>query len=367
MAVDCVRSSYASLVERVLDGYSRSLCGAGPADAAVEGAADLRRFFAEWYATMAQAPEAYGLPIAPDDYLEEGEPSDSEHRQEVSGKFKKLHDTIGYGLELLLLAGAKGVDAGETLILSGPDYTQFMAKHPKIKRRMMAGMALAGLEVTEGDGALRLRSGRHPRMFAALPVLAHGCLQQPNQQLAMFHFSRCDMRAQTPDYSPDPAELYACFGPADRARLLDLHQYMLSLGHKTAFQFNAPHHGWEVQYQGDRKIKSSPILHVEYSSRLKDLLNLRLKCVSSSRIVPLVEQRGQAFQEDFFRRTFKCRSDEGCSWCSTRKGMGPAVLNYQGGEHVICWYTRPDTPLGDDTALGLVKEYVAMHQQLGQG
>jgi len=65
----------------------------------------------------------------------------------------------------------------------------------------------------------------------------------------------------------------------------------------------------------------------------------------------------------FFRRTNRCSGDS-CGWCKTRKGLGPSVLTYQGNQHVICWYTKPETPFEDDTAVDLVKQYEAMHGML---
>lgn|GEM_PF-1744261 len=353
---------YRTLAERVASAYARSVSGLGPPGDVPEGSGDLLEFCGEWYRQMAEQPEAFGLPVGGDMVTEPGEGHESEHRQEVQAKVRKVQEIIGHGLTFLYLAGRQGRLSGESLVMDRAAYVEFLAKQPKIKRRMLDGMALGGLEIKDLADGVTISNRRYPRMMPALAYLAQICSQQPKEQEALFHFSRCDFSAKAPGHCPEAPDLYRMFTSDDRERLLEVHRHLSSLGYRTKFQVNP--HGWEVQYQGSRKIKSSPLLHVECSMRFGDHPHLRLKCVSSARIVPLVEQEGPALQADFRHRIYKCRRDEGCDWCQSRKGMGPSVFTYDGEQHLICWYTRPDTALSDDAAVEMVKAYADLHERL---
>jgi hypothetical protein len=354
--------TYSSLSQRVADAFARSLSRLEAANALPEGAAALHAFFAEWYREMATSPEGFGLPVTEDLCIDDAENRDKGRKAEISRRVKKIRESIGYGLELLLLAGTAGRLRDDAMVLSAADWTAYLASGSRPRRAMLRGLARVGLAVTETSEYTMLRNDAHPGMMPTLRSLVQGCSQVSDASVALFHLARCDFRAQTRDYQPGVADLYRVFSPDEYERLMTLHRYFLANGYGFALYLHDIH-GWEVKYQGDRKVKSTPFFHVEYSVRRRNPLCPRLKCAAAHRIIPLVEGRPQPLQDAFFRRVYHCRGDA-CGWCRNQKTLRPSPLQYRGEQHIVCWYLNPDLAPLDDAAVDLVKEFAEMHAEL---
>jgi hypothetical protein len=137
---------------------------------------------------------------------------------------------------------------------------------------------------------------------------------------------------------------------------------MTSLNYKPEYQYYGMS-GWEVQYQGRKEVKASPLLRIEYSERYLNQLRVGIKCASTNRLAPLFSQQPVFLQEDFFKRAYGCQGEK-CNWCASKKNLGPSVLEFNGESRTVCWYSNPDVVDLDDQAVKLIEQYVVMHEQL---
>ena len=147
--------------------------------------------------------------------------------------------------------------------------------------------------------------------------------------------------------------------------MAQLHEFFLGLGYKPEFKIYGIF-GWEVQYQGKRQIKASPLLRIEYSERYQNPLQLGIKCVSSNRLTPFIPQASELLQQDFARRVYRCNGDK-CGWCKNRKGMGPSDFEFGGEKRTICWYVPSDFEEINDDTPRLIQEYALLHEKLAEG
>jgi hypothetical protein len=169
------------------------------------------------------------------------------------------------------------------------------------------------------------------------------------------------LRALQSGYDPAVLDLYRIFSPSEYAHLTELHEFFTGLGYQTSLQVGV--NNWVVKYQGNRKVKGSPLFQVEYQERFTNPLCVHIKCASANRIITLLPRHSQALQDDFFKRSLRCRA-EACNWCQNRKGMGPSTLVYAGQEYPTCWYVLPDVRKLTGESVALIKEYALMHEEL---
>jgi hypothetical protein len=190
--------------------------------------------------------------------------------------------------------------------------------------------------------------------------LAQACAANSDVKDGRFNFARCDFQALQPGYKVQALDIYRVFPAADYAHLEDLHRFFSERGYKVEVNHNDVH-GWEVTYQGDKKIKASPLFEVHYSERFYTPRRLSIKCASTSRIVPVLEQQPEILQEDFSKRVIRCGD---CGWCKNSKILGPTEYTYKGETFNICWYSFPDVyDLGPET-VRLIQQYALMHESL---
>jgi hypothetical protein len=329
---------------------------------------DLHAFFQAFYQRMFDAPAEFGLPTTPDDCITGEEKNGTEKKAEMNRKLEKPRDMIRAGIEFLMLAGQKGRLAedgcisGRSLALDLSEYSGFVQKS-KNKKQFFKGFPGAGLEMTESGETLTLTCPRFPAMFLALKTLAEACAQSPDPRLARYNFGRCDFRALDPHFHLSALDLFRVFNLPDYERAARLDAYFSERGYKPIFQIYE-NFGWEVQYQGKRSAKGSPLLRIEYSERFKIPLRVNIKCASSDRLLPLLPQQPRFLQEDFSRRVFNCGGDS-CGWCKSRKNLGPSVYEFDGVQRTICWFSNQDmAELNDDTEQ-LIHQYAEMHEALG--
>jgi hypothetical protein len=164
------------------------------------------------------------------------------------------------------------------------------------------------------------------------------------------------------NHIPSALDLYRMFIPEDFERVRELDEFLAQLDYKPVFQIYGAH-GWEVQYQGKRKIKTSPLVRIEYSERHRNPLRVNIKCASTNRLIPLIYQQPERLRADFLGRTYECQ-DDACGWCRNKKSLGPSVYDYDGERRSICWYTNPDFSSFDDSSVALIEEYAIFHEQL---
>ena len=355
------RGTYPTISHRVAAGYLRFLadCPSGAAQNEQESKTrqDLHGFFSAFYASLYQQPDLFGLPLRPDDCIEEDQLHEKEKKQDVTAKMKAPKEQVTRGLDFLLAAGVDGHLDGDSLVLAEGSQA---IKQSKIGRKFLQGLETAGLTVATADERVTLHNSRFPAMMPALQVLANACARYPRHQETLFHFARCDFRALQPGFCPQPMDFYRETAGADLPRLTVLHEFFTGLGYHTIYGVSEPFY-WSVEYQGDRKIKATPLLQVEYQERFRNPVRVFIKCVSSGRLAALLPHQSQALQDDFMRRDGPCQE---CGWCHNNKTLGPVVVQYKGEEKTICWYSFAEVPNFDDRSVELLQEYARMHAEL---
>jgi hypothetical protein len=320
---------------------------------------DLHAFYQALYQAMMDDPASFGLSTTPDDALSDHEENMTQRKQELNLKLKKPRELIAKALEFLMLAGVKGALTGQGLVLAEAEYFAFIGKSKPLKI-LLAGMESAGLAIRIEDGNAVLSSTRFPKMFLALKSLAQACAANNDVKDGKFNFARCDFQVLQPGYKVQALDVYRVFLDADYTRLEDLHRFFTERAYKDEVKDNDVH-GWEVTYQGDKKIKASPLFEVHYSERFSTPLRLSIKCASSGRIVPVLAQQPELLQDDFRKRVIRCGD---CGWCKNSKILGPTEYTYKEETFNICWYSFPDIyDLGPET-VELIQQYALMHEAL---
>jgi len=363
MNTDGNHGNYPTISHRVAAGYLKFLVsypsGGAQRDEDERARLDLHGFFSAFYEKLYQQPDLFGLPLKEDDCIEEDEPHQKEKKQEVTAKLRKPKEMVAHGLDFLARAGTDGQLVGDDLVL---DQGSQLIKQTKVGRKFLQGLESAGLAVVFENDRVTLQNRRFPAMMLALQALANACTQYPRQQENQFYFARCDFRALEPGYCPEAMDLYRESAGEDLPRLTTLHEFFTGQGYRTLRGVSEPFF-WIVQYQGDRKIKSTPLLQVEYQERYRNPLRVSIKCASTGRIAALLPHQSQALQDDFMRRANLCRGDE-CGWCRNNKNLGPTEVQYKGEEKTLCWYSYPDVRRFDDRSVELIQEYALMHAEL---
>jgi len=368
--------TFTSLAQRAASSYLRALAPA-PEDAAPARRA-LRAFFGAFYQALFDDPARFGLPIEPDDCITGAEKDRTQKMAYLNRRLQKPRDLIASGLNWLMQVGSAGrltaasPAQGQALLLGEADYAALLLS-ARVKKPFLAGLAEVGLEISSAPGSVIIRSPRYPAMLPALQQLASACCQlasacwgaasQAGQdpKRAAFNFARCDFQAlDDPARTPSALDLYRFFSADDYQRLARLHAYYTDRGYQALIGACGIH-DWDVQYQGDRKVKGTPLAQVHFAERFQNQLQVSIKCASTPRIAPLIAAQPRALQEDFFQRTFPCGD---CGWCRNKKTLGPTVIEFDGQQKRACWYVLPDIKEFNDAALALIQDYTVLHESL---
>jgi hypothetical protein len=229
---------YSSLSQRIADSLARSLSQMGFENIVPEGAAELATFFRKWYGEIAASPKSFGLPVIADMCIDDDASGDKAKQAVVTQRVKKIRECIDCGLELLLVAGTKGRLRDNAILLGSVDWTAYLEKRSRLKKAMFKGLNSVGLTIAEVSEGVIINNDQYPHMIPAMKSLVEGCAQAEHETLVLFHLSRCDFHAKTPNYEPDPADLYRVFPPAEYERLMTLHRYFLSKKYRYTLQVN---------------------------------------------------------------------------------------------------------------------------------
>ncbi len=308
---------------------------------------------------MFETPAQFGLPLIEDASIVEGEPDAKDKKQLVKRLLDKPRVSIARGLAYLQAVGREGRLDGYRLEVDG--YRR-LVKASKVAPKFLAGMQKLGWSVQKKEDAASISHGRFPEMMAAFKVLAEGCAEIQSESYGALLFARCDFNALVKDYIPTAEDLYGYFEGEYLERILRLDAFFAGLGYKPNVEIRNPF-AWVVKYQGNRKVKSTPLFQVEYDERYQDQMRIAIKCASTARIAELLPRQPQFLQDDFMRRANICRGDE-CGWCKNHKTLGPSVVAYKQDFVTVCWYTNPDIAKVDDEAVALVEQYARMHEEL---
>jgi hypothetical protein len=322
---------------------------------------ELDAFFRALYQSIYDHPETFGLPTAEDVYVDRGD--DKEQKQAVARQVKKPRDKMVHGVDFLYHVAQRGTPVEGQLRLGKDEYDSFFAKRPRVKQKLVRGMLTVGLDVSEQNDAVLVSNTRYPHMMPALQALAQACALRDDERLGTWLFARCDLRALDAGYQPDILEtLQTALSPAELEHAIELHHALTEMAYKPTLEIGGVHN-WRVRYQGKRKIKATPLFEYEYDEREKHPLRLRVKCVATNRLVPLLAQQPALLQQDFFRHAHNCGAPK-CSWCKTRKGLNPSVLKYAGERRTICWWMQRHFTELDHQAVDLVRQYALLHEML---
>jgi hypothetical protein len=318
----------------------------------------LYHFFQRLYDCLFEHPAWFGLPESPDDAIVEKDSSEKDKKQEMNRKLEKPRAMIAAGLEFLILAGSQGKLQGEALVVEN---ASALIKQAKVKTAFLEGFSRAGLQVSmTGDTAV-LASSDYPEMMPALAALAASCARFDPPNVGRFQFARCDLNAMRGSL-PQVEDLYRAFEGQDYDRAIRLHEYFVRQNYKVILTINGLT-GWLAQYQGDRKVKSSPLYQVQYDDRYAWPLQMQIKPASVSRLIDLIPGQSELLQADFARRLTDCRGDE-CGWCKNQKTLKPVELQLNGKTRTVCWYVWPEVYRLDDATVEVIQQYEQMHALL---
>jgi hypothetical protein len=367
MANPPIHTAYANNSQRAVSAYIKLLApfkyvtAEGKFSVQEQEQRDLQAFFQALYANLYAQPELYGLPVRSDDSIAEVEPHAKEKKQEVKRLLDKPSAMIAAGLDFLMQAGVQSRLEGGALRLE--NYS-LVSKETRVGKKFLAGLESTGLAVAlSGDKAV-LTHSCYTAMLPALQALANSCAAYHSLEMGKFMFANCDFRALN-GYALQAMDLYRAFEGLEHQLVTELHAYFTIRNYKTEVGIHAPF-AWLVKYQGDRKIKSTPLFQVEYDYRYARPLRLQIKCASTARLAAIIPKQPQLLQDDFERRVSTCRGDE-CGWCrahSRNMPLGPADIAFHGDLRTVCWYTNPDICIIDSHTSELVRQYEQMHAQL---
>jgi hypothetical protein len=355
-------AAYATISQRAASSYLKSL--APFIEVPVNGnemaqsQRELHAFFSSLFNEIFTHPERFGLPLGEDLSIGEHEPDQKEKKQQVKRLLDKPKAMIAAGLDFLMQAGLKGDLDGDVLVLSGYGRVE---KQCKAGSKFLKGFESVGLLIAVSNDTAQLQNVKFPHMLPALRALASACATFDAGRLGKFQFARCDFRALQ-GYQPQALDIYRVLDEDERAMILALHEYFYARDYKVLTEAVGPA-AWSVKYQGDRKIKATPLFQVDYDDRYARPLRLQIKCVSTQRIAELLPRQSQALQDDFMRRANVCRKDE-CNWCRNQKTLGPSDVFYKGEWWTLCWYSTPDIHELNAETVEIIEQYEQMHAKL---
>ena len=321
----------------------------------------LRQFFSELYQALYDHPESFGFKLQPDDYLIENEEGEKEHKQSLARKMKKSQKVIKATLDFLMHLGVNGTLEGDVLSMPKDDIAE-TAFRSRNQKQFFARMAELGMHITADDDRVAFHCEHTPEMMAALQALAKACAEHKERRAGLCNFWRCDFNAiETPDYIPPVEELYTLFRQEDQVRLLELHAYFTEHGYRPSAEIYEA--TMIIKYQGDRKVKSTPLYQLDWDDRYQNPLRVEVKSASTVRLKDLIPLQSEVLQADFSKRVYPCQGDK-CGWCYDKKALGPSKVSFNGETRVVCWYSYPMIYPFTDESVPLIKEYEQMHAQL---
>jgi hypothetical protein len=362
--MECKAKTFANISQRAISSYRKALANynfvalEGEIGAGEQSQRDLYAFFNALYDHLFEQPDLFGLPTAPDAAIMENETNEKDKKQAVKKLLDKPRGMIAAGLDFLILTGIQGTSEQGVLIVD--DYPGLI-KQSRVGKKFMIGLEKTGLVISQAKSTGVIENRSFPEMMPALQALAKACAAYDSAQVGRFLFAGCDFRALQ-GYQPQAADLYRVFEGEDYARAAELHTYFSDRHYKTEIGIGGTF-AWTVKYQGDRKVKASPLFQVEYEERYAHSQRMQIKCASTARIAELLPKQSALLQEDFQRRVNECRGDE-CGWCRNNKTLGPSVLEFGGEFRTVCWYTNPDIRVFDEHTVELIEQYERMHAGL---
>jgi hypothetical protein len=364
LANQAVHEAYANNSQRAVASYIKLLspfkyiAAEGEHPVREQEQFDLHAFFQALYSSLYAQPEQFGLPVRPDASIAEDEPNVKDKKQEVKRLLDKPRAMLAAGVDFLMQAGTQSSMDGEALQLG--NYPAIL-EQSKVGKKFLAGLESTGLSIAlAGDRAV-LTSSRFTAMMPALQALAKSCLAYRERMMGKFLFASCDFRALG-GYVPQAMDLYRAFDGFEGQLVADLHAYFSDRNYKTEMAVYVPF-AWVVKYQGDRKIKATPLFQIEYDDRYAHPLSMQIKCVSTARLAEIMPNQPQFLQDDFARRVTTCRGDA-CGWCRNQKTLGPTLMEIRGAPRSVCWYTNPDVRKFDERTIELIQQYEQMHALL---
>ncbi len=319
---------------------------------------DFHGFLKTLYSNLFTQPQIFGLPTSPDDFIGDDEPNEKEKKQQVKRKLDKPLKMILSGMDFLRLAGLHGTMDEHGLVLED---ASGIIRQSGMKKNFLSGLEATGLVFSHLEELTRLTYPGFPAMMPALKALAASCSAYADEKQGRFMFLTSDFRALC-GYTPRAMDLYCAFSGWEYEMVSDLHRYFEDRNFKTIIAIHAPH-AWVVKYQGDRKVKNTPLFQIDYEERYRQPLRMFIKPASTQRLADLLPRQSQLLQGDFARRANVCLGDE-CGWCRNNKTLGPTAVEYNGEMRTLCWYTNPDIRTYDENTVELVKAYERMHAEL---
>jgi hypothetical protein len=355
-----------NISQRVVDTYRRALTPFGTVTPCIkdvhtevaESYRQLHRFFVALYDSMYDNPSQYGLPITPDDYLENHKKS-SDRKKRLNRRLAQPRKRVAATVDLLRNLGLKGELEGEKLRISTSKYQTILDVAPRILRKCVSGLDGVGLVLQDRQNHMYIGNTQYPRMMAALIRLARAQESRKEERLRSLYFARCDFRSLRNDFCLEAQDLVTYYGPVEREHIARLDEFMSMMNYSAEVADNLIDL-WEVKYQGPRKIKGTPLVQIEYDERYRNPQLVYVKCASTHRLAHSFADQPEYVRDDFRERVIDCND---CGWCEG-KPVSPATLVDNGVQRKLCWYSHSDLGAINERNMKLVRGYVRWHQEL---
>ena len=327
-----------------------------------EGAfSQLHNFFNELYKLLYEKSDTLVINVKEDVYLRK-----DEHRSK-NQIFKKAENAIKPVIvdfiDFLYNAGQTGEIRDNSLISDKAVYERYISKRKRDKLIFLEGLANIGFQVNVLEDNVILLNHKYPDMFQAMQVFSQKCAQNIHKQGRLYFFT-CDFCALNTQYEITADEILSriinC--NSEYSYLLDLHKYLSSNGYSIECKPDSDIE-LEVLYT-NKKIKSSPLLEIQFDMRYDEPVYVNIKFVSTSRLTPIIGALTDELQEAFFNDVGYCRGAD-CGWCKNQKGLlRPSKLEVKDKQKIICWYAQKSFSKVKEKDLDTIFGYIKFQEQL---
>jgi hypothetical protein len=323
----------------------------------------LHDFFSEFYRMLYEKPETLLADVKGDVCLKY-----NEHKSKNQA-FKKVENVLKPSItdfiDFLYTAGQTGNISGNTFYAKKVLFEKYISKRKRDKLRFLEGLSNAGLHVSASDDDVVLWNNKYPLMFEALRIFALRCAENHHKQGTLC-FTMCDFGAMDTQYELRADEILgriiAC--NSEYSYLLDLHNYMSTNG--CSIEFKQESDIALVVFYTNRKIKSSPLLGIQFDVRYDEPLCVNIRFVSTSRLTPIAGTLSNEMQEAFYNDTGYCRGAD-CGWCKNQKGLlHPSELKVKDKHKIICWYAQKTFTKVNEKDLDTIYGYIKFHELLAE-
>jgi hypothetical protein len=348
--------TYDNISQRAVDAYRRALRPLDPN--ADESPHQLHGFFTALYDLMFADPKLFGMSVADDipcDEHSHGKDTWDDALRALKQPLNRIDTTV----ELLRGFAKCGQLSDDCLMLPIAAYREIVPLKKRTIKQCMTGLCEAGLVIREQDGIAVVSAPQFPQMMPALCKLAVEAESATEHKYGLAHFAGCRFNANPDEYTPD--ELFAYLDPERRARLSSLDVMLRTLGCSVEATREKTHQ-WQIKYMPSRKIKSNTLIGIHFDIRYRTGYVITIKPAATNRLMPHLAGAPKSVQAHYPKQFHYCNPD--CTWCETKKWLGPSQYDDGNTTRSVCWFTRSSFSELSDEKMELVCDYVRWHGEL---